>query len=84
MMLEQEWKITSPDKDDQLPQDEAGSMAERELEIAFPNEDDQLLQREADSMATSQDILDDGVATLQGPPLSCAPNMEPMDEHLSP
>ncbi|KAJ1654495.1 hypothetical protein IWQ61_005580 [Dispira simplex] len=82
--MEQEWKITSPDKDDQLPHDEAGPTAERELEITSPNEDDQLLQREADLMATSRDIPDDGVTTLQSPPLSCAPNMEPMDEHLSP
>ncbi|KAJ1649009.1 hypothetical protein IWQ61_009768, partial [Dispira simplex] len=77
--MEQE-KITSPDKDDQLPQDEAGSMAERELDITSSNEDDQLPQGEADLMATSRDISDDGVTTLQGPPLSCAPNMEPMDE----
>ncbi|KAJ1651601.1 hypothetical protein IWQ61_007870, partial [Dispira simplex] len=58
-ILEQEWKITSPDKDDQLPQDEAKSMAERELEITSSNEDDQPLQIEADLMATSRDILDD-------------------------
>ncbi|KAJ1644623.1 hypothetical protein IWQ61_010400, partial [Dispira simplex] len=54
------WKITSPDKDDQIPQDEAGSMAERELEITSSNEDDQLPQDEVDLMATSQDIPDDG------------------------
>ncbi|KAJ1654282.1 hypothetical protein IWQ61_005757 [Dispira simplex] len=66
--VEQEWKTTSPNKDDQLPQDEAGSTAERELEITSSNEDDQLLQSEANLMATSQDIPDDGVTTLQGPP----------------
>ncbi|KAJ1650642.1 hypothetical protein IWQ61_008605, partial [Dispira simplex] len=59
LFLEQEWKITAPDKDDQLPHDEAGSMAERELEITSSNEDDQLLQGEADLMATSHDISDD-------------------------
>ncbi|KAJ1648999.1 hypothetical protein IWQ61_009776, partial [Dispira simplex] len=68
MVLEQEWKITSPNKDDQLPQDEAGSMVERELEITSSNEDDQLPQDEADLMTTSRDIPDDGVITLQGPP----------------
>ncbi|KAJ1642933.1 hypothetical protein IWQ61_010582, partial [Dispira simplex] len=55
----EEWTTTSPNKDDQLPQDEAGSTAERELEITPSNEDDQLLQGEADLLATSRDIPDD-------------------------
>ncbi|KAJ1654444.1 hypothetical protein IWQ61_005628 [Dispira simplex] len=66
--MEQEWKITSPNEDDQLPQDEVETTTERELEITSSNEDDLLPQDEADLMATSQDIPDDGVATLQGPP----------------
>ncbi|KAJ1652512.1 hypothetical protein IWQ61_007165, partial [Dispira simplex] len=63
--MEQEWKTAFPDEDDQLPQDEAESMAERELEITSTNEVNQLPQCKADVMATSQDIPDDGVTTLQ-------------------
>ncbi|KAJ1641697.1 hypothetical protein IWQ61_010751, partial [Dispira simplex] len=55
-VMEQEWNITFPDKDGQLPQDEAESVAERELKITSSNEDDQLPQGEADLMATSRDI----------------------------
>jgi hypothetical protein len=84
MILEQEWKITSPNKDDQLLHDEAGSSVERELEIISSNEDDQLSKGDTDLMATSQGIPDGGVTTIQGPPSPCAPNMEPMDKHLPP
>ncbi|KAJ1653045.1 hypothetical protein IWQ61_006749 [Dispira simplex] len=59
-------------------------MVEQELEITSSNEDDRLPQEKADLMGTSQGILGDGVASSQVPPLSCAPNMEPMDELLSP
>ncbi|KAJ1650911.1 hypothetical protein IWQ61_008404, partial [Dispira simplex] len=58
--MEQEWETTSPNEDDQLPQDVVGPMIERELEIASSNEADLLPQGEADLMATSRDVPDDG------------------------
>ncbi|KAJ1642716.1 hypothetical protein IWQ61_010599, partial [Dispira simplex] len=52
LRLEQEWEITSPNEDNQLPQDEVETTTERELEITSSNEDNQLPQDEADLMAT--------------------------------
>ncbi|KAJ1655360.1 hypothetical protein IWQ61_004883 [Dispira simplex] len=67
-----------------LEDEDIDALLEQELEITSSNKDDQPPQDKADLMATSQGIPDDGVISSQGPPLSCAPNMEPMDELLSP